>query len=180
MHPLAGRLSQPSNGAVARGNSATLAKGIRTGERSGERTPMSTEGSNSLGRGSGCPSIAIALFCIAFGLALFTALVPTGEHLSDAAWSTHQKFHAFREIFLASLFSIAGIALCLGPLRMGQPHALPAVGLLGVGVVAGFWLGLPITGIGKGGIEPFVNHGIQAIALAAGYGIARTHARSRP
>ena len=79
----------------------------------------------------------------------------------------------------ASLFSVAGIVLCLGPLRKGQPHALQAVGLLGVGVVAGFWVGLPVTGIGKGGVEPFVNHGIQAIALAAGYGIARAHVRSR-
>ena len=142
--------------------------------------PMSTEGPNSLRQGGECPPVAIALLCIAFGMALFTALVPTGEHLSDDAWTTHQKFHAFREIFLASLFSIAGIALCLGPLRTGQPHALSGVGLLGVGVVAGFWVGLPITGIGKGGIEPFVNHGIQAIALAAGYGIARAHAKSRP
>ncbi len=141
---------------------------------------MSTEGPDSPGQGGGCPPVAIALLCIAFGLAFFTALVPTGEHLVDDAWTTHQKFHAFREIFLASLFSVAGIALCLGPLRTGRPHALSAVGLLGVGVVAGFWVGLPITGIGKGGIEPFVNHGIQAIALAAGYGIARSHARSRP
>ncbi len=133
-----------------------------------------------LPQGGGCPPSAIALLCLAFGLALFTALVPTGEHLADDAWTAHQKFHAFREIFLASVFSIAGVVLCLGPLRRGEPRALPAVGLLGVGVVAGFWVGLPITGIGKGGIEPFVNHGLQAIALAAGYGIAWAHVRSRP
>ena len=139
----------------------------------------STESANGLGQDGGCPPVAMVLLCIAFALALFTALVPTGEHLVDDAWNTHQKFHAFREIFLASLFSVTGIALCLGPLRTGQPHALPAVGLLGIGVVGGFWVGLPITGIGKGGIEPFVNHGIQAIALGAGYGIARAHARSR-
>ena len=140
----------------------------------------STEGSNDPAQGAGCPPIAIALLCVTFGLALFTAWVPTGEHLSDDAWTAHQKFHAFREIFLASVFSVAGIALCLGPLRAGRPHALPAVGVLGVGVVAGFWVGLPITGIGKGGIEPFVNHGIQVVALAAGYGLAWSHARSRP
>ena len=67
--------------------------------------------------------------------------------------------------------------LCLGPLRTGAAWALPAVGVLGVGVVAGFWVGLPITGIGKGGIEPFVNHGIQAIALVGGYAIAHRHTR---
>lgn len=128
---------------------------------------------------AGAPPIAIALLCIAFGLALFTALAPTGEHLFDEAWSTHQKFHAFREIFLATVFSVAGIALCLGPLRAGVAWALPAVGLLGVGVVAGFWVGLPITGIGKAGIEPFLNHGIQAIALAAGWWLASSRARSR-
>jgi len=139
----------------------------------------STEVSDTREQDRGCPPVAIALLCIAFALALFTALVPTGEHLSDEAWNAHQKFHAFREIFLVSLFSITGIALCLGPLRTGRPNALPAVGLLGVGVVAGFWVGLPFTGIGKSGIEPFVNHGLQVITLVVGYGIARSHARSR-
>ncbi len=143
----------------------------------GVTTP--TDGPNRPQHVGGSPPAAIALLCIAFGMALFTALVPTGEHLSDEAWTAHQKFHAFRELFLASLFSIAGIVLCLGPLRRGERHALSAVGLLGVGVVAGFWVGLPITGIGKGGIEPFANHGIQAIALGMGYGIARSHARSK-
>ena len=123
---------------------------------------------------SRCSPVAIGLLCIAFGLALLTAWVPTFEHLGDPLWSEHQKFHAFREIFLATVFSVVGIALCLGPLRTGQPHALPAVAVLGFGVVAGFWVGLPVTGIGKGGIEPFVNHGLQAIALAAGWGIARS------
>ena len=119
-----------------------------------------------------CPPVAIGLLCLAFVLALFTAWGPTFEHLGDPLWAEHQKFHAFREIFLATVFSVAGIALCVGPLRTGRPHALTAVAVLGFGVVAGFWVGLPITGIGKGGIEPFVNHGLQAIALVAGCGIA--------
>ena len=138
---------------------------------------MSKEDSEGRDREDGAPPLAIALLSIAFGLALFTALAPTGEHLFDEAWSTHQRFHAFREIFLASVFSVAGLLLCLGPLRTGAAWALPAVGVLGVGVVAGFWVGLPITGIGKGGIEPFVNHGIQAIALVGGYAIAHRHTR---
>ncbi len=143
---------------------------------------MSAADSISAGQDDGYPPVAIGLLCIAFGLALFTAWVPTLEDIRDPLWTAHQKFHAFREIFLASVFSIAGLALCLGPLRRGRPHALPAVALLGIGVVAGFWVGLPITGIGKAGVEPFVNHGLQAITLATGYGIARsssTH-RSQP
>ncbi|MDJ0789618.1 MAG: hypothetical protein QNK05_22720 [Myxococcota bacterium] len=142
-------------------------------------TPLPAGSGGDGSRGDGCPPLAVGLLCVAFGLALFTALVPTGEHLGDDAWTAHQKFHAFREIFLASLFSVTGIVLCLGPLRRGEPHALSAVALLGVGVVAGFWLGLPITGIGKGGVEPFVNHGVQAVALVAGYGIARSRSGSR-
>ena len=143
---------------------------------------MSAGDSGYPGESQGCPPVAIGLLCIAFGLALFTAWVPTLEHIRDPLWTAHQKFHAFREIFLASVFSIAGLALCLGPLRTGRPHVLPAVALLGVGVVAGFWVGLPITGIGKAGFEPYVNHGLQAITLVAGCVIARsspTH-RSQP
>ncbi len=143
---------------------------------------MSAGHSSEARKSPGCPLAAIGLLCVAFGLALITAWVPTLEHTRDPLWTTHQKFHAFREVFLASVFSIAGLALCLGPLRTGRPHALSAVALLGVGVVAGFWVGLPITGIGKSEIAPYVNHGLQVIALAAGYAIARSSQvhRSRP
>ena len=99
---------------------------------------------------------------------------PTLEHVRDPLWTAHQQFHAFREVFLASVFSVAGIVLCLGPLRKGRPGALAAVAILGAGVVAGFWVGLPITGIGKAGVEPYVNHGIQLVALVAGCWIARS------
>ena len=118
------------------------------------------------------PLVAIVLLCIAFGLALLTAWGPTLEHLNDPTWTIHQKFHAFREIFLASVFAIAGIVLSLGPLRMGRANSLTAVGILGLGVVGGFWAGLPITGVGKAGWEPFANHGLQLAALIAGYVIA--------
>ena len=141
---------------------------------------MPESDSGAITAGSGCPPLAVGLLCLAFALALFTAWVPTLEHVRDPLWTAHQKFHAFREIFLASVFSIAGIAICLGPLRTGRPHALSAVGLLGVGVVGGFWVGLPITGIGKAGPEPYVNHGLQAIALVAGYAIARSSSARRP
>ena len=116
--------------------------------------------------------LSISLLCLAFGLALFTAWGPTFEHLHDPQWTQHQRFHAFREIFLATVFSLVGIALCLGPLRKGQAFSLGVVGLLGFGVVAGFWVGVPITGIGKNEIAPYINHGIQLVCWAVGYGLA--------
>ncbi len=127
------------------------------------------------------PSIlAVALLCIAFGLVLLTAWFPTLEHISDPSWTGHQRFHAFREIFLASLFGTAGLVLCLGPLRRGEPRALAAVGFLGLGVVGGFWVGLPITGIGESGIEPYINHGLQLFTLTTGYLIARFASHKNP
>ena len=116
--------------------------------------------------------LSIVLLCLAFGLALFTAWGPTFEHINDPQWTQHQQFHAFREIFLATVFSVVGIAVCLGPLRLGRAFSLEAVGLLGFGVVAGFWVGVPITGIGKSEIAPYVNHGIQLVSWAIGYGLA--------
>lgn len=129
--------------------------------------------------GASPPLLSIVLLCIAFGLALLTAWGPTFAHLGDAQWATHEKFHAWREIFLASVCSVAGILLCLGPLKRGEPNALMAVGVLGLAVVAGFWAGLPITGIGKAGWEPFANHGLQLAALIAGYVTARSAYRAR-
>ena len=116
--------------------------------------------------------LSLALLCVAFRLALLTAWGPTFEHLQDPGWTEHQKLHVFREIFLATVFSIVGIGLCLGPLRRGRAFSLQAVGLVGFGVVAGFWFGVPIIGIGKNDIAPYVNHGIQLVCLAVGYGLA--------
>ena len=116
--------------------------------------------------------LSISLLCLAFGLALFTAWGPTVEHLYDPQWTQHQQFHAFREVFLATVFSLMGITLCLGPLRKGQTFSLGAVGFVGFGVVAGFWVGVPITGIGKSEIAPYINHGIQLICWAVGFGLA--------
>ncbi len=118
------------------------------------------------------PLLAVALLCIAFGLVLFTAWIPTLEHISDPLWTGHQRFHAFREVFMASLFGTAGLVLCLGPLRKGEPRSLAVVGVLGIGVVGGFWVGLPITGMGKPGLEPYLNHGLQVLTLLAGCAIA--------
>ena len=125
------------------------------------------------------PLLAVSLLCLAFGLALLTVWSPTLEHLSDASWTGHQRFHAFREIFMASFFGIAGLIVCLGPFRKGEPRSLVLVGFLGLGVVGGFWLGLPITGIGKSGPEPYVNHGIQALSLVAACAIAHFASRRR-
>ena len=115
---------------------------------------------------------AISLLCAAFGLAIFTAWVPTFEHLGDPLWTQHQKLHVFREIFLVTVFSGIGIALCFGPLRNGQARSPEAVGLVGFGVVAGFWVGVPVTGVGKNEIAPFLNHGLQAVCLMVGYVLA--------
>ena len=109
----------------------------------------------------------------AFGLALVTAWGPTFEHVSDPTWTPHQQFHAFREIFLATVFSIAGILISVGPLRQGKPGSLAIVALLGVGVVGGFWVGLPLTGVGKDEIAPYVNHGLQVATLTAGCLLSR-------
>ena len=128
------------------------------------------------GESGRCPPLAVGLLCLAFVLALLTAWSPTWEHIHDPSWTAHQRFHAFREIFLATVFSVAGLVVCLGPLRRNEPRALGAVALLGIGVVAGFWVGLPITGIGKGGIAPYVNHSLQVIALVAGCLLARSSA----
>ena len=116
--------------------------------------------------------ISILLLCLAFVMALFTAWGPTYEHISDPQWTEHQQFHAFREIFLATVFSLIGIAMCLGPLRRGEAFSLETVGLIGFGVVAGFWVGVPILGIGKSEIAPYVNHGIQLVCLVVGTGLA--------
>ncbi|GAB5487550.1 MAG: hypothetical protein Pars2KO_11200 [Parasphingorhabdus sp.] len=115
------------------------------------------------------PRISIALFCLAFLMVLFTAWVPTFAHINDVDWTDHQKLHVFREVFMATVFGLAGIVLCLGPLRSGAKMILHLVGLLCFGVVAGFWFGLPITGIGKSGVEPFINHGIQLAAMMLAY-----------
>ncbi len=123
------------------------------------------------------PLLAVVLLCIAFGLVLVTAWFPTLEHTADPVWTEHQRFHAFREVFLASFFGIAGLVLCLGPLRKGERRSLAVVGLLGLGVVGGFWAGLPITGIGEPGPEPYLNHGVQAITLIAGWTIAHSASR---
>ena len=119
------------------------------------------------------PILAIILLCIAFGLALLTAWGPTLGHISDPQWTAHQQFHAFREIFLASVFSITGIIFCLGPLRKGKSNVLALVAILGFGVVGGFWVGLPITGVGKDDWRPYANHGLQLATLLAGLVIAR-------
>ena len=84
------------------------------------------------------PLLAIALLCIAFVLVLVTAWVPTLEHISDPLWTGHQRFHALREIFMASAFGLAGIGLCVGPVRKGEPRALALVGFIGLGVIGGF------------------------------------------
>ena len=126
------------------------------------------------------PVLAVALLCIAFGLVLLTAWSPTLEHISDPMWTGHQRFHAFREIFMASFFGTAGLVLCLGPLRKGEPRSLAAVGFLGIGVVGGFWVGLPITGIGESGFEPYINHGLQLFTLTTGYLIARSALHKNP
>ncbi len=114
------------------------------------------------------PNSAIILLCISFLLVLITAWGPTIEHIGDTAWAPHQEFHAFREIFLATFFSLGGLYICLGSLRKGESGALGKVVFLGIGVVSGFFMGLPITGIGKAGIEPFINHGLQVITLVSG------------
>ncbi len=123
------------------------------------------------------PLLAVSLLFVAFGLALLTAWFPTLEHLADPSWTGHQRFHAFREIFMASFFGIAGLVLCQGPFRRGEPRSLAVVGLLGLGVVGGFWVGLPITGAGKSGLEPYLNHGLQALTLLVGCAIAHSASR---
>ena len=131
------------------------------------------------GRRNSPSGLSIFLLCLAFGLALFTAWGPTFEHLSDPEWTQHQKLHVFREVFLATVFCLAGIALALGPLRKSRPYSLEAVGVLGIGVVAGFWVGLPITGIGKDELAPYINHGAQLAGLLGGYWLARSSQRGR-
>ena len=123
------------------------------------------------------PLLAVSLLCVSFALVLFTAWSPTLEHISDPSWTVHQRFHAFREVFMASLFGTAGLILCLGPLRKGEPRSLAVVGFLGIGVIGGFWVGLPITGIGEPGPEPYLNHGLQAVTLLAGCAIAHSASR---
>jgi len=119
------------------------------------------------------PTLALSLLCIAFLTVIATALGPTLAHVNDLEWTEHQRFHAFREVFMASLFSCVGIALCLGPLRKGEAYALRAVGVLGFGLVGGFWLGLPLTGAGTSDMTPYINHGLQAFALFVGLFLAR-------
>lgn len=119
------------------------------------------------------PLIATIMFCCAFLLVLITAWGPTLEHVDDPFWRPHQQFHALRELFMATFFAGAGLWVCLGPLSKGRPHALNMVMLLGVGVVAGFFVGLPVTGIGKEGVEPFINHGLQLSFLLSGYFICK-------
>ncbi len=64
---------------------------------------MASEGMNitSTEKNVPPPLLAVALLCIAFGLVLFTAWFPTLEHMSDPVWTGHQRFHAFREVFMA-------------------------------------------------------------------------------
>ena len=121
---------------------------------------------------------SVLFFSTAFGLVLFTAWLPTFEHLSDPLWTEHQKLHVFREIFLATVFSVVGLALCFGPLRQGRALSPEAVGIVGFGVVAGFWVGVPITGLGKDEIAPYLNHGLQSLFVIVGSVLARVALRN--
>ncbi|BFM18169.1 hypothetical protein R50073_43520 [Maricurvus nonylphenolicus] len=78
---------------------------------------------------------------------------------------------------MATLFSLTGLYLCLVPLRKGKKETLWIVAFLSAGLVLGFFVGLPITGIGKSGIEPYINHGLQLIAMIAGYLLCRSASR---
>ena len=118
------------------------------------------------------PISAVILFCIAFALALFTDWVPTLAHLSDPTWTIHQKFHAWREIFMSTAMSVTGIVMCVGPMRKGKPGTLAIVTFLGIVVVGGFWVGVPITGIGVPVAKPYANHGLQLAALCGGILVA--------
>ena len=109
------------------------------------------------------PLTAVILFCISFLLVLMTAWGPTLEHIGDPFWAPHQEFHAFREIFMATFFGTTGLY---------SAWVLYVI-FLGIGTVAGLFVGLPITGIGKSGIEPFINHGLQELTLLIGYFVYR-------
>ncbi len=117
--------------------------------------------------------LALTLLCLAFAAAIATALGPTLGHVGETEWPVHAQFHALREVFLASFFSTVGVALCLGPLRKRRPWAWWAVLIVGVGVVGGFWLGVPFTGVGMAEVGPWVNHGLQLVLFASGIVLAR-------
>lgn len=117
--------------------------------------------------------VGVALFATSFCLILVTAWGPTFGHIGESSWSIHQEFHAFREIFMVTFFGLAGLYLCLGPLRRGEEKTLGMVLFLCLGLVMGFFVGLPVTGIGKPGVEPLINHGLQLVAMIAGYILCR-------
>lgn len=76
------------------------------------------------------PALVIALASLAHAAAYCVA---APEHVVDAGWPDHARFHVLQALIWIVALDLALAALALGPLRKGRRGVLPVIGLGGLG-----------------------------------------------
>lgn len=76
------------------------------------------------------PAVVIALASLAHAVAYCVA---APEHVVDAAWPAHARFHVLQALIWIVALDLALAWLALGPLRRGHRSTLPAIAIGGLG-----------------------------------------------
>ncbi len=76
------------------------------------------------------PALLIALASLAHAAAYCVA---APEHVVDASWPMHARFHTLQALIWIVAIDLALALLALGPLRRGHRGCLPAIAIGGLG-----------------------------------------------
>lgn len=95
----------------------------------------------------------IGMGIFSFAVVAFSALEIYGvtEHLKDATWPAHAKFHAITGLFDELTLCIFTLVLTWRFLKQGQRWAWGALAVIGFAVFGGLLIGDPLSGGGLSG-----------------------------
>lgn len=126
-------------------------------------------------------TIAVALLAVATTAHAVVYLYAAPEHVVDAAWPLHARFHVLQALLWAVGFDLVLLALVFGPFRRGHRWALWVLGGAWPFVHAGYFIALAgIRGGGPPERSADVIMGGVMFVYAAGWALGWLVARTEP